>query len=90
MACLSAEKMVRIALGLVPDKDQSAHLDHCERCQSSLDTICSLLQGLGQAYARFDHQHEEARARNEYAAWKQVFCHVSISMAVTVCLTFAK
>src|SRR5271166_1183288 len=63
MSCLSPAELARIALGPGPDLDQAAHLERCERCQSRLESFCALVQQLGQAYARFDHQHEEARAQ---------------------------
>ncbi len=63
MPCLSSRELVRIALGARADQFQSAHLELCERCQSSLDSIRLLVQRLGHAHTRFNHQHEEARAR---------------------------
>jgi len=63
MSCLSPAELARIALGPGPDPDQAAHLERCERCRSGFESMCGLVQQLGRAHARFDDQHDEARAQ---------------------------
>ena len=63
MKCLSEEQLARIALGLEPQHEWTAHVLECAACRNRLAEMEALGAQLSRAHQSFARDHDEARAQ---------------------------